>query len=82
MQKFQSGRNLYGSGHPNASKIIESQNNVIISSPLVVNEIIVNGVNVSTLLQNLLTRIQELETTVNNQNQILNSLRGINLWKD
>jgi hypothetical protein len=42
MQKFQSGRNLYGSGHPNASKIIESQNNVIISSPLVVNELIVS----------------------------------------
>jgi hypothetical protein len=78
MQKIQSGRNLYGSGHPNTSKIIESQNNVIISSPLVVNELIVNGVNVLTLLQNLLNRIQELETTVNNQNQILNSLRCIN----
>ena len=77
MQKNQSGRNLYGSGHPNVSKIIESQTSVNISSTLIVNELIVNGVNVSTLLQNLLTRILELETVVNNQNQILNSLRGI-----
>ena len=77
MQKFQSGRNLYGSGHPNTSKIVESQNNVIISSSLVVPELIINGINVATLLQNLLTRIQELETVVNNQNQILNSLGGI-----
>ncbi len=50
MQKFQSGRNLYGSGHPNVSKIIESQTSVNISSPLVVNELIFNGVNVATLL--------------------------------
>ncbi len=78
MQKTQSGRNLYGSGHPNVSKIIESQTSVNISSTLIVNELIINGINVSTLLQNLLTRIQELETVVNNQNQILNSLRGIN----
>ena len=78
MQKNQSGRNLYGSGHPNVSKIIESQTSVNISSTLIVNELIVNGVNVSTLLQNLLTRILELETVVNNQNQILNSLRGVN----
>jgi hypothetical protein len=77
MQKNQSGRNLYGSGHPNVSKIVESQTGVNISSTLIVNELIVNGINVSTLLQNLLTRIQELETVVNNQNQILNSLRGI-----
>ena len=78
MQKNQSGRNLYGSGHPNVSKIIESQTSVNISSTLIVNELIINNVNVSTLLQNLLSRIQELETVVNNQNQILNSLRGIN----
>ncbi len=77
MQKNQSGRNLYGSGHPNVSKIIESQSSVNISSTLIVNELIINGVNVSTLLQNLLNRIQELETVVNNQNQILNSLRGV-----
>ncbi len=69
MQNFQSGRNLYGSRHPNTSKIIESQNNVIISSSLIVPKLFVNGVNVATLLQNLLTRIQELETVVNNQNQ-------------
>ena len=78
MQKNQSGRNLYGSGHPNVSKIIESQTSVNISSTLIINELIVNGVNVSTILQNLLTRIQELEAVVNNQNQILNSLRGVN----
>ena len=78
MQKNQIGRNLYGSGHPNVSKIVESQTSVNISSTLIVNELIVNGVNVSTILQNLLTRIQELEAVVNNQNQILNSLRGIN----
>jgi len=78
MQKTQSGRNLYGSGHPKVSKIIESQSSVNISSTLIVNELIVNNVNVTTLLQNLLTRIQELEAVVNNQNQILNSLRGIN----
>jgi hypothetical protein len=78
MRKDQSGRNLYGSGHINASKIVESQNNVIISSSLIVNELIVNNINVSTLLQNLLNRIPELEAVVNNQNQILNSLRGIN----
>ena len=78
MQKNQSGRNLYGSGHPNFSKIIESQTSVNVSSTLIVNELIINGVNVSTLLQNLLNRIQELENTVNNQNQILNSLRGVN----
>ena len=78
MQKNQSGRNLYGSGHPNVSKIVESQSSVNISSTLIVNELIVNNVNVSTILQNLLTRIQELEAVVNNQNQILNSLRGIN----
>jgi hypothetical protein len=78
MQRLQSGRNLYGSGHPNVSKIIESQTSVNISSTLIVNELIVNGVNVSTLLQNLLTRILELETVVNNQSQILNSLRGVN----
>lgn len=78
MQKNQSGRNLYGSGHPNASKIIESQTGVNIPSTLVVNELIINGVNVYPLLQNLLTRIQELETVINNQNQILNSLRGVN----
>jgi len=77
MQKNQSGRNLYGSGHPNVSKIIESQTSVNISSTLIVNELIVNGINISTLLQNLLNRIQELETVVNNQNQILNSLRGV-----
>ena len=40
--------------------------------------LIVNNVNVYPLLQNLLNRIQELEAVVNNQNQILNSLRGIN----
>jgi hypothetical protein len=78
MQKNQSGRNLYGSGHPNVSKIVESQTGVNISSTLIVNELIINDINVSTLLQNLLTRIQELETVVNNQKQILNSLRGIN----
>ena len=78
MQKNQSGRNLYGSGHPNVSKIIESQTSVNISSTLIVNELIVNGINVYPILQNLLTRIQELEAVVNNQNQILNSLRGIN----
>ena len=39
MQKFQSGRNIYGSGYPNVSKIVESQNNVIISSSLVVPEL-------------------------------------------
>ena len=78
MQKNQSGRNLYGSGHPNVSKIVESQTGVNISSTLIVNELIINGINVSTLLQNLLNRIQELEAVVNNQNQILNSLRGIN----
>jgi hypothetical protein len=78
MQKNQSGRNLYGSGHPNVSKIVESQTGVNISSTLIVNELIINGINVTTLLQNLLNRIQELETVVNNQNQILNSLRGIN----
>ena len=78
MQKNQSGRNLYGSGHPNVSKIVESQTSVNISSTLIVNELIINGINVTTLLQNLLNRIQELETVVNNQNQILNSLRGIN----
>ena len=77
MQKNQSGRNLYGSGHRNVSKIIESQTSVNISSTLIVNELIVNNVNVYPLLQNLLNRIQELETVVNNQNQILNSLRGI-----
>ena len=77
MQKNQSGRNLYGSGHPNVSKIVESQTSVNISSTLIVNELIVNGINVSTLLQNLLNRIQELETVVNNQNQILNCLRGV-----
>jgi hypothetical protein len=77
MQKNQSGRNLYGSGHPNVSKIIESQTSVNISSTLIVNELIVNGINISTLLQNLLNRVLELETVVNNQNQILNSLRGI-----
>ncbi len=77
MQKNQSGRNLYGSGHPNVSKIVESQTGVNISSTLIVSELIVNNVNVSTILQNLLNRIQELETVVNNQNQILNSLRGI-----
>ena len=77
MQRLQSGRNLYGSGHPNVSKIIESRTSVNISSTLIVNELIVNGINVSTLLQNLLTRIQELETVVNNQNQILNSLRSM-----
>ena len=75
MQKTQSGRNLYGSGHPNASKIVENNTSVNISTSLIVNELIINGVNVSTLLQNLLNRIQELENTVNNQNQILNSLR-------
>jgi len=79
MQKNQSGRNLYGSGHPNVSKIVESQTSVNISSTLIVNELIVNGINVTTLLQNLLNRVFELETVVNNQNQILNSLRGINL---
>jgi len=78
MQKNQSGRNLYGSGHPNVSKIVENQSSVNISSTLIVNELIVNGINISTLLQNLLNRIQELETVVNNQNQILNSLRGVN----
>ena len=78
MQKNQSGRNLYGSGHPNVSKIVESQTGVNISSTLIVNELIVNGINISTLLQNLLNRVLELETVVNNQNQILNSLRGIN----
>ena len=77
MQKNQSGRNLYGSGHPNVSKIVESQTSVNISSTLIVNELIVNGINVTTLLQNLLNRVFELETVVNNQNQILNSLRGI-----
>ena len=78
MQKTQSGRNLYGSGHPNVSKIVESQTSVNISSTLIVNELIVNGINISTLLQNLLNRIQELETVVNNQNQNLKSLRGKN----
>jgi len=78
MQKNQSGRNLYGSGHTNVSKIVESQSSVNISSTLIVNELIVNNVNVYPLLQNLLTRIQELEAVVNNQNQILNSLRGVN----
>lgn len=78
MQKNQSGRNLYGSGHFNVSKIVESQSSVNISSTLIVNELIVNGINVYPLLQNLLNRIQELETVINNQNQILNSLRGIN----
>jgi len=78
MQKNQSGRNLYGSGHANVSKIVESQTSVNISSTLIVNELIVNNVNVYPILQNLLTRIQELETVVNNQNQILNSLRGVN----
>jgi hypothetical protein len=77
MQKNQSGRNLFVSGHPNVSKIIESQTSVNISSTLIVNELIVNGINVTTLLQNLLNRVFELETVVNNQNQILNSLRGI-----
>jgi hypothetical protein len=32
MQKFQSGRILMGSGHPNASKIIKSQTNLNILS--------------------------------------------------
>ena len=44
MQKTQSGRNLYGSGHPNVSKIVESQTSVNISSTLIVNELIVNNV--------------------------------------
>ena len=44
MQKTQSGRNLYGSGHPNVSKIIESQTSVNISSTLIVNELIDNNI--------------------------------------